>query len=109
MPIALGIILRGCPASLGIVFRRRPTSLRKQHGGYAVVAWHSLKPRILEDLDAKTLVVGVVAGKVAVTLLLNDRVMAGEEELLKLAHLGVYNGSVTVCGILRSVGWLCGC
>lgn len=44
-------------------------------------------PDLLEDLDTKALVVGVVAGEVAVVLALCVGARAAEDELFPVAHL----------------------
>lgn len=62
----------------------------------AVIARGTLLPGIAEDLDAKALVVGIVAGEVAIGLETDDGVVAGEEELLKVAHLEQGSGEMTL-------------
>lgn len=46
-------------------------------------------PDLFEDLDAEALVVGIVAGEVAVVLALCVRAGAAEDELFPVAHIGV--------------------
>lgn len=48
----------------------------------------ALLPRVAQDLNAVALVVGVVAREVAVGLETDSGVVACEEELLPVAHLG---------------------
>lgn len=52
----------------------------------------ALSPAVSELLDAEALVVGVVAGKVAVGLQPEGAVAAGEEIFLEIAHAGRFSG-----------------
>lgn len=56
--------------------------------GAALVAGLGDVPDLLEDLDAEALVVGVVAGEVAVVLALGVGAGAAEDEFLPVAHVG---------------------
>jgi hypothetical protein len=56
-----------------------------------------LLPGLPENLDAEALVVGVVAGEVAVGLQADSRVTALEEELFPVAHRGAQASSLKKC------------
>lgn len=67
----------------------RALRLRRRQTG---IAHPALVPRAAQDLDAVALVVGVVAGKVAVAFEPEDGVVAEEDELVPVAHGAVGAG-----------------
>lgn len=75
-----------------------PSLLR---GGNALIAHHPLFPNVAEALDTKTLVVWVIASKVAVGSQPPHRAATGEGELFPVAHddddIMVFRG-LTMCG-----------
>lgn len=54
---------------------------------HATLAWPRLNPRVSKHLNARAIVLRVVVARVVTVLLQSyDRVAAGEEEFVKLAH-----------------------
>lgn len=77
-------------STVGFVCRRLELLLGLPAQRDAAVAGHALIPRVAQDLHAQTLMVGVVAGEVAVGLEANSGVVASKKKLFPVAHPGLY-------------------
>lgn len=64
---------------------------------------HILHPDLLDDLDAKALVIGVAAGEVAIGEQLARNVAAGETEFFPVAHPGSGGVSTLNCVVVSGV------
>ena len=71
----------------------------------ARLALVALGPAVAELLDAKALVVGVVAGEMAVGLQAEGVVAAGEEKFLEIAHIeGVLGVTEVSAAVFETMG-----